>query len=643
MPYILELQTRTKWIPGYWAEYTAESGYWAPDPAAGWNAGAHSLVWLQQPPPGYEGITARYTFKARKESLGIFVGLASDDAGTSPSDVLAGVYLSMGQWRPVSDGTPLGSGGTFDDGTLFTLTLTPAGLEISTPDASEFVPYIMPSAVCLDAALYLKDDEILSADFACGGGQLGVLAPLQGLASDGPVGHANSVLAPVTGRAGIYEGCAGVLAPLGGEAWIGAGLGLGVFAPMQSEGVGSVGDIGVAFHQAVLAPVDGIGIVKSGYSGQQHSGALARLEGFSYGGFVGAASGQPFGVISPVTSYAFGVEGNHEATISSWALGRTPTAAQPRVWIAIDARGHAVASIDSKPIGVLEGVESSAELKATIDAVLALGADLGSSATLTIEFSALFLQSVQVGSSGHAVSGLDVMLALAEMISSQAEFIGAIDVSTLLNAALLSQAVGSGEIQCSADLVAYIDATVRAALGLTSRLRAGAGGSGGPHNNHDGGTADYDDGYYVWVLNARTNAVSRYLRYGFDSFAQIGGHYFGVAEDGVYLLEGNTDVGQRIDARAGTGLLDLGAKELKHVSAVYLDTASDGVLSVRVQAGQQQYTYQARRASQYNAQQRVDTGRGLRATHYSFELLNGGADFELDSMDVNVAKSARRI
>lgn len=643
MPYILELQTRTKWIPGYWAEYTAESGYWAPDPAAGWNAGAHSLVWLQQPPPGYEGITARYTFKARKESLGIFVGLASDDAGTSPSDVLAGVYLSMGQWRPVCDGEKLSGGGAFTDGTLFTLDLTPAGLQISTSDDSEFVPYIMPSAVCLDAALYLEDDEILSADFACGGGQLGVLAPLQGLSSDGPVGHANSVLAPVTGRAGIYEGCAGVLAPLGGTAWTGAGFGLGVLAPMQSEGVGSVGDIGVAFQQAVLAPVDGICIVKSGYSGQQHSGTLARLEGFSYGGFGGAASGQPLGVISPVTSYAFGVEGNHEATISSWALGRTPTAAQPRVWIAIDAKGHAVASIDSKPIGVLEGVESSAELKATIDAVLALGADLGSSATLTIEFSALFLQSVQVGSSGHAVSGLDVMLALAEMISSQAELIGAIDVSTLLNAALLSQAVGSGEIQCSADLVAYIDATVRAALGLTSRLRAGAGGSGEPHNNHDGGTADYDDGYYVWVLNARTNAVSRYLRYGFDSFAQIGGHYFGVAEDGVYLLEGNTDAGQRIDARAGTGLLDLGAKELKHVSAVYLDTASDGVLSVRVQAGQQQYTYQARRASQYNAQQRVDTGRGLRATHYSFELLNGGADFELDSMDVNVAKSARRI
>ena len=565
MPYILEKQTRTKWIPGYWAEYTAESGYWAPDTAAGWNAGAHSLVWLQQPPPGYEGITARYTFKARKESLGIFVGLAFDDAGTSPSDVLAGVYLSMGQWRPVRDGEKLSGGGAFNDGTLFTLDLTPTGLQISTPDASEFVPYIMPSAVCLDAALYLKDDEILSADVACGGGQLGVLVPLQGLASNGPIGHANSVLAPVAGRAGIHEGCAGVLAPLGGVAWTGAGLGLGVLAPMQSEGIGSVGGAGdgSAFQQSVLTPVDGICIVKSGYSGQQHSGALAPIyDAWAYGGFGRALSGQPGGMLSQAVGVAYGTEGSNIAAWEERVYVRTPMATQPRVAVVLNSRGQIVTILDAQAI---------------------LGATL----------------------------------------SSQGQALGSMD----------------GDMS----LLAYIDSVVRGADGLQGQSFTGGGQAPNPGQQMPGGTEDYDGGYFVWVFNARTGAVSRYLRYGFDSFARIGGHYFGVAEDGVYLLEGNTDAGQRIEARAGTGLLDMGAKELKHVSAVYLDAASDGVLSVRVQAGQQQYTYQARRASQYNAQQRVDTGRGLRATHYSFELLNNGADFELDAMDVNVAKSARRI
>jgi hypothetical protein len=560
------LKTVLVWIPGFYYDKVEKEGYWTRDASPGWNAGAHSIFWLQQPPPGYEGITARYTFKARKESLGIFVGLASDDAGTSPSDVLAGVYLSMGQWRPVRDGEKLSGGGAFTDGTLFTLDLTPAGLQISTSDASEFVPCILPSAVCLDAALYLEDDEILSADFACGGGQLGVLVPLQGLASDGPIGHANSVLAPVTGRAGIYEGCAGVLAPLGGVAWTGAGLGLGVLAPMQSEGIGSVGGVGndgSAFQQSVLAPVDGICIVKSGYSGQQHNGALAPIyDAWAYGGFGRALSGQPGGMLSNVVGVAYGTEGSNIAAWGERAYVRTPMATQPRVAVVLNSRGQIITILDAQAI-------------------------LG----------------VTLSSQGQALGGMD------------------------------------GDMS----LLAYIDSVVRGADGLQGQSFTGGGQVPNPGQQMPGGTEDYDGGYFVWVFNARTGAVSRYLRYGFDSFAQIGGHYFGVAEDGVYLLEGNTDAGQRIDARAGTGLLDLGAKELKHVSAVYLDAASDGVLSVRVQAGQQQYTYQARRASQYNAQQRVDTGRGLRATHYSFELLNGGADFELDAMDVNVAKSARRI
>ena len=566
MPYIVEKRQVTKWVPGRYETYVAVPAHYDYSTSPGWNAGAHSLVWLQQPPPGYEGITARYTFKARKESLGIFVGLASSDYGTSPSDVLAGVYLSMGQWRPVRDGEKLSGGGAFNDGTLFTLDLTPTGLQISTSDASEFVPYIMPSAVCLDAALYLKDDEILSADVACGGGQLGVLAPLQGLASNGPIGHANSVLAPVVGRAGIYEGCAGVLAPLGGVAWTGAGLGLGVLAPMQSEGIGSVGGVGndgSAFQQSVLAPVDGICIVKSGYSGQQHSGALAPIyDAWAYGGFGRALSGQPGGMLSQAVGVAYGTEGGNIAAWEERVYVRTPMATQPRVAVVLNSRGQIITILDAQAI---------------------LGANL----------------------------------------SSQGQALGSMD----------------GDMS----LLAYIDSVVRGADGLQGQSFTGGGQAPNPGQQMPGGTEDYDGGYFVWVFNARTGAVSRYLRYGFDSFAQIGGHYFGVAEDGVYLLEGNTDAGQRIEARAGTGLLDLGAKELKHVSAVYLDAASDGVLSVRVQAGQQQYTYQARRASQYNAQQRVDTGRGLRATHYSFELLNGGADFELDAMDVSVAKSARRI
>lgn len=561
------------WIPGYFQEHSDGGGYWATDSAPGWNAGAHSIVWLQQPPPGHEGITARYTFKARKESLGIFVGLASNDAGTSPSDVLAGVYLSMGQWRPVRDGEKLSGGGTFEDGTLFTLDLTPAGLQISTSDSSEFVPYTMPSAVCLDAALYLMDDEILSAGVVSGGGQLGVLSALEGVAGTNlvPTGHADSTLAPVVGGSGVYTRGEGVLAPVLGQAVGGRGVawgsGDGVLASVSGMAGGSAGvigsPVGSGFQQASLAPVIGIGIVKSGYSGQQHDGTLAPLyDALAYGGMGHALSGQVSGNLTPAEGASFGFPKHPIVILGGYAYAHMPMTAQVHVAVVLNSRGQIITMLD---------------------------------------------------------------------------------VQTILGATLSSQGQALGSMDGDMSLLAYIDSVVRGADGLQGQSFTGGVQGPNPGQQMPGGTEDYDGGYFVWVFNARTGAVSRYLRYGFDSFAQIGGHYFGVAEDGVYLLEGNTDAGQRIEARAGTGLLDLGAKELKHVSAVYLDAASDGVLSVRVQAGQQQYTYQARRASQYNAQQRVDTGRGLRATHYSFELLNGGADFELDAMDVSVAKSARRI
>lgn len=565
-------ETRSRYTAGHYETVLEAEDYYRLDPLPGWNAGAHSITWLQQPPAGYEGVSARYTFKAHKGSLGIYVGLAVWDYGTSPGDVLAGVYLTTGQWRPVRDGQRLPGGGVFDYESLFTLELLPDGLAISTSGGDEaFVPYILPAPVCLDAALYLAGDEILTADVAVGGGQYGVLQLLDGLAADGPVGVARSVLAPVLGSAGIWSGGAAVLAPLDGVGWVGDGMGQGVLATVTSEGFGSVveGDI-PAFHTGQLEPVFGVGIVLSGYSGQQQDGVVAPVgDAWAYGGFGRVLSGQPQGMMGGVSGVAFGTEGSHIASLgdAAFALGR---------------------------------------VQASVNTVVVL--------------------------------------------NSRGRLVAVFDAQALHGAAVYSQAQALGSMDGDMSLLAYIDAVVRGADGLgAAGAHGGQGGAGkvpGPGTcgqPSPDGTQDYDGGYYVWVFNARTGAVSRYLRYGFNSFAQIGGHYFGVADDGVYLLEGQQDAGRRIEARAGTGLLDLGAKELKHVSAVYLDAASDGVLSVRVQAGGQHYTYQARRSSQHNAQQRVDTGRGLRATHYSFELLNGGADFELDAMDVNVAKSARRI
>ncbi len=236
-----------------------------------------------------------------------------------------------------------------------------------------------------------------------------------------------------------------------------------------------------------------------------------------------------------------------------------------------------------------------------------------------------------IGSAALARGSVGPAAFIAVVVTSRGALRAVMDVHPLAQATLNSQSTAASDWQLDAQLLAFIDSVVR---GATL-----AGGVAGPA---EGAGTDFDAGDQVWVLNTRTGAMSRYQNYSFNSFAQIGGHYFGADEGGIYLLEGEQDGDAAIPTRIATGQMDLGSKQLKHVSNVYLGVASDGVVNVTVQANGQEYTYQARRSDAYSQQQRVDTGKGLRSTLYSFELVNTQA-LELDSMEINVAQSGRRI
>lgn len=239
-----------------------------------------------------------------------------------------------------------------------------------------------------------------------------------------------------------------------------------------------------------------------------------------------------------------------------------------------------------------------------------------------------------VGSAAVGWNDLYAHTHLVAVISSRGALKALLDVQQMVGVAVDSKAQGAAHWQLDAALLAFIDSVVQGA--------ASVGGRGQAVSGDPGRLVDFDAGDQVWVLNARTGAVSRYQNYSFNSFALIGGHYFGADEGGIYLLEGERDGEAPIHSRIQTGQMDLGSRQLKHVSNVYLGVASHGVLSVTVQANGQQYTYQARRSDRHSQQQRVDTGKGLRATLYGFELVNSSR-FELDSLDINVAQSGRRI
>lgn len=148
----------------------------------------------------------------------------------------------------------------------------------------------------------------------------------------------------------------------------------------------------------------------------------------------------------------------------------------------------------------------------------------------------------------------------------------------------------------------------------------------------------------VWVLNAESGGSTRYENYPFNSFAQIGGAYYGAREDGIYRLDGETDNGLPVQAMVSLGKQDFGTTALKRLESCYLGASSTGKIFLKVIVEGAEYTYAARSSDDALKVQRVDVGRGLRANWLEFEIYNAdGDDFELASVEFAAVPLSRRI
>ncbi|MGH7176133.1 MAG: hypothetical protein ACREJC_02025 [Tepidisphaeraceae bacterium] len=139
-----------------------------------------------------------------------------------------------------------------------------------------------------------------------------------------------------------------------------------------------------------------------------------------------------------------------------------------------------------------------------------------------------------------------------------------------------------------------------------------------------------------WVLNLTTGAPSHYEWGPFTSFARFGGKHYAISEDGVFLLEGDTDDGVLISSFILSGLTDLGDEFKKRIKAVYLGVRSTGNLLLKVVADEQTYVYTVQ-TSGMDALKRVrgTVGLGLYGNYWQFGLEPAaGIDFELESIKI---------
>lgn len=139
-----------------------------------------------------------------------------------------------------------------------------------------------------------------------------------------------------------------------------------------------------------------------------------------------------------------------------------------------------------------------------------------------------------------------------------------------------------------------------------------------------------------WCLNLENKAATRYEGFDFTSTSEG----YGTASDGVY----NLDAVGRVDAWVNLGKENFGVENLKHLPAVYLGVDAESPMGLRVATPEHDYTYAARSADSTTKIQRVDPGKGLRASWYNLTVSNvEGSDFTLASVSFAPVASTRRI
>ena len=275
----------------------------------------------------------------------------------------------------------------------------------------------------------------------------------------------------------------------------------------------------------------------------------------------------------------------------------------------------------------------------------------------------------------EAVPVLDRLLA-SSALETHVQFVQQL-ISSLRGVSLISdadaalvQSVGSlaatledrllrfAEVMDAHDIVVSVEARRRLTLVLTDTQGTATDLSLQAYfkqNLHDAVVAHFlvrlgEEDYVGWVMNTEGRMpLSEYRNFDFNSLARVGDKYYAAADEGLFVLGGDTDDGEEIEASLATMMLDFGSPVQKRVHAAYLGYTSTGrlVLKVRsVDSGEVvEDWYEAKDIDALvPSAQMVRLGRGLRSRYWQFELMNvAGSDFELDSLEVHPVYLNRRV
>lgn len=151
--------------------------------------------------------------------------------------------------------------------------------------------------------------------------------------------------------------------------------------------------------------------------------------------------------------------------------------------------------------------------------------------------------------------------------------------------------------------------------------------------------------YRAWVMNARTGALVEYGNFDFNSLASFSGRYLAAGPNGLYLLGGDLDDMDDIDAVLRTGLNDYGSSFLKRIPRVYLSGDQEGDIyfsTISTEDGKRTYALNDN-TMPGEQMRRVPIGRGPKSVRWQFEIANkNGSKFGVSKIIVYPQNLRRR-
>lgn len=159
--------------------------------------------------------------------------------------------------------------------------------------------------------------------------------------------------------------------------------------------------------------------------------------------------------------------------------------------------------------------------------------------------------------------------------------------------------------------------------------------SGGPEVS--GGSLD------SWTMNTRNNAVTKYPAMRANSYASYNRVYLMAGPDGIYTLGG--DLESTAQWKVRTGQFDDKRPNLKRLTELLLGARYSGTIKARVwKDGTRYFDYVLSDRDITELQQvRVKVGKGLKSRYYMVELSGTGGKLELDSLQMTMPDTHRRI